>query len=471
MTGRRGLVADSLVVRDRAGRVVLPARSLHAAPGEIVAVTGPSGSGKSTLLRAALDALPTGLRRSEGEVAWNGLPVRPGRAARRWRYRTAGVLGQDPVAALDPTRPVHALVADGPGKWRGSDITRTLAALGLDADDLWRRRPHQLSGGQAQRVALARALLGDPELLVLDEPTSALDPANLELVVEVLATRRAGGAATTVIVSHDRDFVARVADRVVSLGDRSVAPVTAPPRAAPGDRVRVLTAERLRIAQPSRTAPLLDNGTFALHRGELVAVLGESGCGKSTLLRALAGLHPVDAGELRLRGEPLSAAVDDRTPDQLRGVQLVAQDPVGALNPAYRVGTSIARTARLLRGLPRDRARERAAEVLRDVGLAGAARRFPRELSGGQRQRVAIARALAAEPAVLLADEITSALDESTARGVLELLDRLRGEGLAVLLATHDRDVAARADRTLRLRERRLDSGPDPDRSERTVAR
>ncbi|OLT26603.1 hypothetical protein BJF79_43325 [Actinomadura sp. CNU-125] len=144
-----------------------------------------------------------------------------------------------------------------------------------------------------------------------------------------------------------------------------------------------------------------------------------------------------------------------RDVDALRGVQLVAQSPATALNPAHRVRTSVARPLRRLH--PAAPRAERVAELLAAVGLdPELADRKPGALSGGQRQRVAIARALAAAPAVLLADEITSALDPASAASLLHLLDRLRRDGTAVLLVTHDPAIAARADRVRALTDRRL---------------
>ncbi|MBF8186866.1 ATP-binding cassette domain-containing protein [Nonomuraea sp. K274] len=454
------LAVVGLTVADDHGRPIVTEGALHAGPGEVIAIVGPSGSGKTTMVRAALDILEPGLHRTGGVVTWRGSPVRPGWDARRWRRAHVGLLDQDPAGSLNPLLGVGALVGEGRRR-SPAMVPAMLTALGLDADRLRHRRPHRLSGGQAQRVALARALLGDPGLLVLDEPTSGLDPGTLDLVVQAIERRRGDGRSVTLVISHDAAFVARVADRVLTIGTPDTAALDAVPGAAHQDRAEqpVLRVRGLCLAQGRET--LLAGTDLTLWPGELVAVLGPSGAGKSTLLRALTGLLPPEAGDLWLHGLPLAWPLDRRPREALRDVQLVGQDPAGALNPAHRVATALARPACVLRGLSRAQAYAEVPGLLRQVGLDPAlAARRPGELSGGQRQRVALARALAAGPAVLLADEITSALDDVTAAGLLRLLERLRADGLAVLLITHDRGVAARADRVLHLADHRLSQDP-----------
>ncbi|MFB4313922.1 ATP-binding cassette domain-containing protein [Actinomadura sp. 21ATH] len=453
-----GLSVNGLAVRDASGTPIVGPLTLHARPGEVVALVGPSGGGKTTLVRAVLGLLPAGLRQAGGDLLWQSEPVPRGRAGRRWRRRHVAVVEQDPAGTLDPLQTVGAAVLDGRRLPEASART-LLASLGLDAERLWNRRAHRLSGGQAQRVALARALLGEPALLVLDEPTSGLDPAALDRVEEALARRRAGGGSVTLVISHDRAFVDRVADRVHDLGAPAVAPFHAADHTGrSGDPV--LEASGLVL----RRGPdlLLAGGELDVARGELVAVTGASGCGKTTLLRALAGLGPPAGGRACLNGRPLPWRLADRDRGALGAVQLVAQDPAGALNPAHRAGTALARALVRAGGTTREQARAEVPGLLRRVGLDPAlAARRPGELSGGQRQRIAIARALATRPALLLADEITSALDAASAAGVLRLLAALRAEGLAVLLVTHDATVAASADRVLRLHDGTL-HGSDP---------
>ncbi len=189
--------------------------------------------------------------------------------------------------------------------------------------------------------------------------------------------------------------------------------------------------------------------SFAVNQGECVALVGESGSGKTTIARTVAGLHPVASGEIRLFGEPLSAR---RSREDYRRVQLIFQSAADALNPRHTVGSLVGRPAQVLRSV---RGPELTKEVSRLLDLvrlpSRLLTRYPRELSGGERQRVAIARALAADPQLIICDEITSALDVSVQAAIVALISSLRAElQLSVLFITHDLGlVAAVANRTL----------------------
>jgi peptide/nickel transport system ATP-binding protein len=230
-----------------------------------------------------------------------------------------------------------------------------------------------------------------------------------------------------------------------------------PPReSAPLLAVQGLSAEHGRGTARTVVAHEI---SFDLGRGECVALVGESGSGKTTIARAVAGLHSPSGGRVLLDGVPLAPKVRDRPRKARRRLQLVFQNPYDSLNPRHRVRYAIARPATVLAGLSRREAEARVAALLEHVRLpARLASRFPDELSGGERQRVAIARALAAEPDVLICDEITSALDVSVQAAVLEVLNDLRAElGLALLFISHDLGVvAAVADRVIVLESGRV---------------
>ncbi|MGW6602216.1 ABC transporter ATP-binding protein [Streptomyces sp. NPDC055036] len=501
------LDADRLTVRRTAdAAVVLGPVDLRLAPGQVLTVTGPSGAGKSTLLHALLDVVPPGLHRTGGTVGWRGAPVRPGSQARRWRRDRCGWLGQDPGATLNPLWRVGRLIGEeleGDKTTRVDRVHAMLDLLGL-SPQLASRHVGELSGGQAQRVALARALCTDPELLVLDEPTSAMDRDTASLVIEAVRSRRGTPGRCVLLVTHDERLAAELGDATLRLeppvgtpvrlgpthSHRGTSPVAHPSASLLPARVRrnspatasqpivagpptaVLSVRSLRLTDPGG-APLLDSGDLDLPAGGAIAVMGPSGSGKTTLLHALTGRRPAAAGQLLLHGRHLPAETGRRERGQLRAVQLVGQSPLNELNPAHRAGWAVARPLMVLHGLDRAAAREQARALLEAVGLdPELGGRRPRMLSGGQRQRIVLARALAARPDVLLLDEPTASLDGATAHAVLDLLDRLRTEGLALLTVTHDPRVAEWSDHVVHLTGERLVPAPsvplDNLRNERT---
>jgi putative ABC transport system ATP-binding protein len=211
-----------------------------------------------------------------------------------------------------------------------------------------------------------------------------------------------------------------------------------------------VVVDRVRKAFEGGRIVALDSVSFAVEPGELVALTGPSGCGKSTLLNLVGALDRPDAGSILVDGEALER-VADLTEYRAATVGFVFQlhNLIPTLNALENVQVPM-----LGRRRGRQEREARARELLREVGLGERESARPATLSGGERQRVAIARALANEPRLLLADEPTGALDSETGRHVLDLLGALRDRrGMTILLVTNDDDVAARADRTLRLRD------------------
>jgi peptide/nickel transport system ATP-binding protein len=201
-----------------------------------------------------------------------------------------------------------------------------------------------------------------------------------------------------------------------------------------------------------------------VHHNACLALVGESGSGKTTLARCVAGLHKDWVGEIRLGDTALAEAARKRSSQERKDIQYVFQNPYASLNPRRTIGQAIARQLELFFPGHRRDAGRRVAECLERVALsAEAANRFPDQLSGGERQRVAIARALAAEPALLVCDEVTSALDVSVQAAIIELLGRLRNEiGLSLLFITHDLAlIRTIADRVAVMNEGRIvEHGP-----------
>jgi putative ABC transport system ATP-binding protein len=223
------------------------------------------------------------------------------------------------------------------------------------------------------------------------------------------------------------------------------------------DGAPVLTARGVRKTFEAEQAPVraLRGVDFDMGRGEFVAVMGPSGCGKSTLLNLTAGLDTVDEGEIVLAGEQIHAmGEDDLARMRRRHIGIVFQ--FFNLLEGMSVLENVALPA-MISGLKRRPAETRARDLLDLLGLGDKAKEAPGVLSGGQRQRLAIARALANEPTLVLADEPTGALDSAGGEEILELFRRLHAEGQTILMVTHDDDVAAAADRIVRMRDGRID--------------
>ncbi|MFD7061493.1 ABC transporter ATP-binding protein [Streptomyces sp. NPDC059906] len=462
------------------GPPVLHDARLTVPRGQVLGVVGRSGSGKSSLAYSLLGHVRPGLEVRSGTVRVAGLDPFDRADARRLRGRVVSFLGQDPASALNPALRIGTQIGEAvrlrsPARRAHevrAQVEELLLSVRLPADRAFRRRlPRQVSGGQAQRVALALALAGRPALLVLDEPTSGLDTVLADRMRGLLAEVLSDGDRAALLVSHDPVWIASVAHEVVRLdggriagAGKTDAPVPAPRSSAgfptaggPGPGGVPRTGSRGASRTGSGVAPRTGSGgalsvrgldaahgrvsvlrgiSLTVPAGSCTAVVGPSGSGKTTLARCLAGLHRPVRGSVEWRED--GAEGGHGAP-----VQLVAQDARGALNPRESV------RAALMRPLGRrhsaaDAARE-AARLLGLVSLdADVLARRPGELSGGQRQRVALARTLAAQPRVLVCDEITSALDRETASGILAVLDSLRRTlGVTVVMVTHDLTAAA----------------------------
>lgn len=205
---------------------------------------------------------------------------------------------------------------------------------------------------------------------------------------------------------------------------------------------------------------MLHDVSLKLYRGQTLAVIGESGSGKSSTARLITGLLPPTYGEVLYDGQPLPADFRQRSKEQLRRIQMIYQIPDTALNPRQRIVDIIGRPLTFYLGLKGKAMRARVAELLEMIELDPATfmERQPRELSGGQKQRICIARALAADPQLIICDEVTSALDQLVAEGVLKLLNRIQQQlGVAYLFITHDvATVRAIADEVLVMQRGRV---------------
>ena len=468
---------DDLSISTSDGQEIARCARLSAGRGRVIGLVGPSGSGKTTLLRGFTGALPVGCPGPGGRARVLGeevLALGPERL-RQFRRDHVAFVGQDPGSRLNPRMRVGRMLAEAAGR-RRFDPRPVLSDVDLP-EDVLRRRAVELSGGQQRRVALARALVRQPDLLLLDEPTAGLDAARRRMMRDLLRTRAEESGTTIVLACHDVSLVDKLADDVLHLDLEDGAngtgqqdglaeqdgssPSDGSPAANAGNDDRADPSEEkdsapqqeiLRVSglsawtAPRRGRAILRDIDLRLASGEALAVVGVSGAGKTTLARAISGLHRSTSGDVRLGDRALPPRAERRGREQRRQVQLVPQDPLGTLNPSRTVGATLRRPLRTHKAVSGGEHAERVSALLEDVGLSrDFADRYPHELSGGQRQRVAIARALAADPDVLVCDEVTSSLDAATAEGIMVLLSELRREhDLALLLITHEMPLVAK---------------------------
>ena len=369
------------------------------------------------------------------------------------------------------------------------------------------QHPHELSGGMLQRVMIAMALVLRPEILIADEPTTALDVTVQAQILDLIREVQIDDGIGVLFITHDMGVVAEMADRVAVMhrarivetgGAESIfrrpataytrALLSAVPRlgalkgsAAPvafdetdietgevhagrsmnlqpdvdGMSVTLLSVEGLVTRFSSRRDLLgrtrervhaVEDVTFSVREGETLAIVGESGCGKSTVARSILRLVVPASGTVRLDGADVLKMDRNALVGARRQMQMVFQDPFSSLNPRMRVGEALTEPIVVHGMAGRSEAQDRAADLLRQVGLSPDMRdRYPHEFSGGQRQRICIARALSLGPRLLIADEAVSALDVRVKAQVANLLMELQEAlGLAMLFISHDMAVVER---------------------------
>jgi peptide/nickel transport system ATP-binding protein len=473
---------------------VLTDVSFQIAPGEIVGIAGESGSGKSTICRSAMGLLPSTAEVSGeihlgersllalNEAEWSGI-----------RGREMGMIFQNPASHLDPLRRVGAQIAQPMirhlGLSRKEAMERAVALL----DDVGIREPgmraksypHELSGGMKQRVMIAAAISCAPKLLIADEPTTALDVTVQAKILELLKDLNARRNLGIVLISHDLGVLADICSRIVIMRNGEIVEqgetrqIIEEPRhtytqllinsqpgrkklrsgwSEPGAKEPLLRVDGLTVSFPvkrdlfdilkNRTPErfkALDGISLSIQAGETVGIVGESGSGKSTLARTIIRQNMPASGSVSLDGRNIGGLSGTELSAFRRSVQMVFQNPYDSLNPRMTALETIAEPIWRHGLADRRTANEEAAKLLDMVELPRAlGERKPRQLSGGQCQRVGIARALALKPRLLIADEITSALDVTTQAQILELLARLQREReLTLLYISHDLSVVS----------------------------
>jgi len=440
--------------------------------GQVLGLIGESGAGKSTLGLAAMGFARDGCRISGGTIDFDGIDLRTASEALRrgLRGKRIAYVAQSAAASFNPAHKLidqycEAPVVHGvmPRKKAEDDAVELYRRMRLpNPDEIGFRYPHQVSGGQLQRAMTAMAMSCRPDLIIFDEPTTALDvTTQIEVMAAIRDIVRQFGTAA-IYITHDLAVVAQMADRIKVLlrGNEVEEADTRSMLAAPReDYTRSLWAVRgfsRAEHQPATGTPVasvrnvtagygaldvLKDISFDIHAGRTVAVVGESGSGKSTTARVITGLLPPREGEVLFNGRPSPPSFQARSREELRQCQMIYQMADTALNPKLRLRELIGRPAEMYLGLKGKALETRIRDLLALIELEPDKYidRLPSELSGGQKQRIGIARALAAEPQLIICDEVTSALDQIVQEGILKLLDRLQSEfNLAYMFITHD---------------------------------
>lgn len=457
--------------------------------GKVLALIGESGSGKSTISLACMGFARAGCSISSGAVELEGVDILKFDSDTRRAIRGAGVsyVAQSAAASFNPALRIDRQVTETPiikNLLTHEQAHQKALELYKELDlpnphDIGKRYPHQVSGGQLQRIMAAMAMICDPKLLILDEPTTALDVTTQIEVLQSFKRLIKDRNTSVIYVSHDLSVVAQLADEILVLKDgkmveygtvdqiinqpkeeytrKLIAAAHIMPKELPkaDTTSKVVEFKVTPLLQVNNVLAgygtnhqhlALKSVSISVNKGETLGIIGESGSGKTTLGRAISGLMGIKTGEVSLAGKQLADSVDLRSKDQLQAIQFAFQMADVALNPRHRIKKIIGRPLKFYFNMSDRDIEQRVAELLELVELPiSYANRFPRELSGGQRQRINLARALAAQPKVIILDEITSALDTIVAESVLKLLKKIQHElGVSYIFITHDISAIAK---------------------------
>ncbi len=456
--------------------------------GECVALVGESGSGKSVSALSVLKLLPypmashpTGAIRFKGHELL-GMSENDIRAI---RGNDISIIFQEPMTSLNPLHTIGAQIGEilqlhngMRGTAARARVLELLTQVGIpDPETRLASYPHQLSGGQRQRVMIAMALANEPDLLIADEPTTALDVTVQAQILALLADIRQRLGMSLLFITHDLGIVRRIAERVCVMKNGEIveqgpveqvftsprhsytkALLAAEPKPDPAppqpDAPVVMSTDDLKVWFPIKRGLLrktighvkaVDGVSVKIRQGETLGVVGESGSGKTTLGLALLRLIS-SQGPIVFLGKDVQGLQFKQMRPFRRDMQIVFQDPFGALSPRMSVGDIIAEGLSVhQRSLSDDEREARVVKALQDVGLDPATRfRYPHEFSGGQRQRISIARAVVLEPSFVVLDEPTSALDMLFQAQMVDLLRELqRKRDLTYMFISHDLRVVA----------------------------
>ncbi len=408
------------------------------------------------------------------------LSTMPEHQYRQLRGGRISLIGTNAKALLDPVTPIGRQIARVVRAHLGrsqraaqQEAVALLRSVGINRPEQWvKAYPHELSGGMAQRVVIAMALAGEPELILADDATLGLDATVQVQVLDLILQQSRARSCAVILITHDLGIVARYCDRVgVMQGGRLIelGPVddflrrpamaysarllaAAKDRPTPADRIPsgrladrpLLQVKRLRKIFPATgergEVRAVDGVDFQIGAGQTLAVVGESGSGKTTVGQCLLHLLPATEGQVLFNGSDITRLTARQFRPFRRQMQMVFQEPYVALNPRWRVADLIGEPFALLPPMTRAERARRVARLLESVHLpASLANAIPQQLTAGEQKRVGVARALATDPAFIVFDEPTTALDVTVRAQIIDLIRELQARvGLTALFITHD---------------------------------
>jgi len=468
-------IKDLLIEADIDGewKPIVNSLSMTLERGEIVGLIGESGAGKSTLGLTALGYTKPGCRIVSGSIKLDGVELvgKSDAELRKIRGNKVAYVAQSAAASFNPAHTLIEQFIESPvqhGKIKIPEARKRCVELfrQLDLPDpehIGERYPHQVSGGQLQRAMTAMALGSDPDIIIFDEPTTALDvTTQIEVLAAIKEAVKAHNVAA-IYISHDLAVVAQMADRIMVLRhgnlieEGDARELLANPKEEYTHKLLSVRSQRdartvhdeediqlsiknITARYPGMAFDVLTDININIVRGKTVAVVGESGSGKSTLARVIIGLLPPSRGSVKFHGRALASALKARSKKDLQSIQMIYQMADVAMNPRHKIKDIIGRPLEFYLGMKGEERDQRVFELLRQIEIPEEfAERYPAQLSGGEKQRICIARALAAEPELIICDEVTSALDQLVAEGILDLLLNLQKElDVSYLFITHD---------------------------------
>ena len=489
-----------------AARPALQDVDLYLPQGALALVMGPSGAGKSTLLRCINGLVPHFSGGAlQGTLTVDGLD--PVRATPQVMSRHVGFVFQDPEAqfVVDRVEDEIAFALENVALPRQEMRVRVEEALDLmDLSPLRERRLETLSGGERQRVAIAAALALRPRILVLDEPTSQLDPQSADDVLHALTRLNNDLGLTIVLAEHRLERVLPFVDSLVCLSQGGSLFASGPPRqvlrrldlvpplvtlgkALGWDPLPLTIKDGQQFSQKlsrrdapppahpptARTdepylqardvqvdygdRPALRGVSLEVWPGEIVVLMGRNGSGKTTLLKSMIGLLRPRQGHVAVAGRQVAGR---DVAEVCKQVGYLPQDP----NALLFADTVLDELGITLRNHGLEKAPPIPPQALLErLGLADKAQAYPRDLSAGERQRVALGAITITRPGALLLDEPTRGLDYAAKRALADLLRGWRDHGLAILLVTHDVELAATvADRVVLMSQGDVIASGDP---------